>query len=550
MYIAEQLATRKQRALKVMRPELVSSPKLREKFLQEAQIGSHIDSEHVVEVIDAGIESQTGIPWLAMELLRGSTLTDFIARNGPMSAAATRELFGQLCHAMAAAHAAGIVHRDLKPDNLFLAEARREGVRFMLKVLDFGIAKLVSEASTKSTGAMGTPLFMPPEQMAPGRSITPAADVWAMGLIAFYALVGKPYWQSGNDEASNPMMILNEVTNLPIVPPSERLRQLGISAPLPAGFDAWFARCVARGIEDRYQNAQELRAGLEAILDPNDHRAVGPSSFVPGSAPFGAPTSGTIAAAPVASSMPSVDGPTARLAPAVTDFGAQRSAGSSSFGPTSKPASKGTTYVVGGFAAVALVAAIAVGATRIGKPSSATASSSENASKTAEPAPTAAGASATGSASAASSATAEPEPPKLGLKAIADYENPKSDTIQALRSRAFWEGAGRDFQDACARPAAPARWCAAEDFAKGQVALLRNQWKEAADLFASSIRKDGAWASPHIGLSTARARQNDMKGALESTQAAQRIDPASWTAVAAGARVYSVNGKYDDAIEE
>src|SRR5688572_8185070 len=97
VYVAEHLTTKKERALKVMRAELVTSTKMRERFVQEAQVGSRIDSEHVVDVIDAGIDTVSGTPWLAMELLRGSTLTRRIERQGPLSPAIAKDLFGQLC---------------------------------------------------------------------------------------------------------------------------------------------------------------------------------------------------------------------------------------------------------------------------------------------------------------------------------------------------------------------------------------------------------------------------------------------------------------------
>ncbi|MFO0554019.1 MAG: protein kinase [Polyangiaceae bacterium] len=267
VYVVEQLATKKERALKVMRPELIESARLRERFIQEAQIGSKIESEHVVEVIDAGIDKDSGIPWLSMELLRGRTLGQRVRSGGPLSHGEAKQVFAELCHAVGAAHDVGIVHRDLKPDNVFLADTRREGGAFTVKVLDFGIAKLGREAGTHATGAIGTPLFMPPEQMVPGGTVTPAADVWALGLIAFYVLTGKSYWLSGNVESSSAMMVLNEVQNLPIVRPSERVKELKLDVTLPRGFDEWFLRAVHRVVDYRFSDARELRAALEPVLD-------------------------------------------------------------------------------------------------------------------------------------------------------------------------------------------------------------------------------------------------------------------------------------------
>jgi serine/threonine protein kinase len=150
VFVAEQLSTGKPRALKLMLPQLVADPVLRMRFAQEARIGSQIDSEHVVEVVGAGVDAATGMPWLAMELLRGEDLSQVIAHRGAMPVGEVLAVFEQLCHALGAAHAAGIVHRDLKPENLFLAEARRAGAAFTLKVLDFGIAKITQEATPRS----------------------------------------------------------------------------------------------------------------------------------------------------------------------------------------------------------------------------------------------------------------------------------------------------------------------------------------------------------------------------------------------------------------
>ncbi|MCC6521046.1 MAG: serine/threonine protein kinase [Polyangiaceae bacterium] len=266
VYVAEQLATKKQRALKVMQPALVEDDKARERFAQEAQIGAGLESEHIVEVIDAGIDAARGTPWLAMELLKGETVAARVAREGPLPVGVVRELLAQLCHALGAAHDRGIVHRDLKPENLFLAAPRREGVPFTLKVLDFGIAKMVSEAQTHFTGAIGTPLFMAPEQMVPGRRVAPATDVWALGLIAFRLLTGEYYWRAARNESPTAMMLLNEVANLPLEPASARARELGAEELVPAGFDDWFARAVTRDLDDRFRDARAARSALEPVL--------------------------------------------------------------------------------------------------------------------------------------------------------------------------------------------------------------------------------------------------------------------------------------------
>jgi len=260
VYVVEQLSTGKQRALKIMRSQLVEDPKLRQRFEQEARVGARIQSEHVVEVIGAGIDAQTGVPWLAMELLDGEDLAQHLARRGPLPTGELLEIFVQLCHAVGAAHDVGVVHRDLKPENVFLARAHRAGAQFTVKVLDFGIAKVMAEAQTTSTAAMGTPLWMAPEQTEASAKILPTADVWALGLIAYRLLTGRYYWLSAGTETASVASLMREVLFEALAPPSSR------NASLPRGFDEWFAKCVNRDPNLRFPNAREALRALEPLL--------------------------------------------------------------------------------------------------------------------------------------------------------------------------------------------------------------------------------------------------------------------------------------------
>jgi serine/threonine protein kinase len=265
VYVALQISTHRERALKVMLGELATNDELKSRFVQEATIGSQIASDHAVEVVAAGIDPATGAPWLAMELLEGEDLAHFLAKSGPMSPAWVLDLFEQMTHALGAAHEHGIVHRDLKPENVFLARSRRANQSFMVKVLDFGIAKLLGAAKSSATAAVGTPLWMAPEQTQASHAIAPTADVWAMGLIAFRALTGRVYWRTATDPNASSMMILREVVFEPIGAASDRAREIG-GAALPPGFDAWFARCVNRDPAGRFPDARAMHAELRAVL--------------------------------------------------------------------------------------------------------------------------------------------------------------------------------------------------------------------------------------------------------------------------------------------
>jgi serine/threonine-protein kinase len=255
VYLAKQASTGKHRALKVMHREIAADPALAKRFEQEAKVGAKIASEHVVEPIAAGVDAHTGLPYLVMELLEGEDLRRRL-RKGPLPRSEIRVVFEQLCHAMAAAHAGGIIHRDLKPENVFLARARRAGSDpFEVKVLDFGIAKITAEAGTRATkGAVGSPLWMAPEQTTPA-PVGPPADVWAIGLLAFELFTGKSFWRAANADGATTAMLLREVVLDPIPPATERANDLGVAARLPEGFDAWFARCLAREPAYRFADA-------------------------------------------------------------------------------------------------------------------------------------------------------------------------------------------------------------------------------------------------------------------------------------------------------
>ncbi|APR85657.1 Putative serine/threonine-protein kinase pknH [Minicystis rosea] len=266
VYVVEQLSTGSQRALKLMLPQFVQDPRSRQRFEQEARVGARIESEHVVQVLAAGVDDATGYPYIVMELLKGEDLATALRRRGALSPAEVAHIFAQLCHALAAAHASGVVHRDLKPENIFLAASHREGASFTVKVLDFGIAKVVAEAKTHSTAAIGTPLWMAPEQTSAHSTVGPQTDVWALGLIAFRMLTGRIYWIAANDEHANTASLMREILFEPVIPAAARAAQFGAAASLPPGFDDWFARCVHREMSARFPNAAEARAALSSIL--------------------------------------------------------------------------------------------------------------------------------------------------------------------------------------------------------------------------------------------------------------------------------------------
>ncbi len=255
VYVVEQLSTGAQRALKIMLPQLVSDIRHRRRFEQEARIGARIESDHVVQVIGAGIDPRTATPWLAMELLRGEDLASLIASRGPRPLSEVSAILEQVCHALGAAHRAGIVHRDIKPENIFLSAARRADAESEVKILDFGVARMMAEAFYVSgTRNIGSPMWMSPEQTNHGDRVGPAADVWALGLLAFHLLTGIYFWHAANTDA--PLgALLREIVLNDIPSATRRAAEYGVDGLLPPRFNSWFSRCVHRDASARFQDA-------------------------------------------------------------------------------------------------------------------------------------------------------------------------------------------------------------------------------------------------------------------------------------------------------
>jgi len=268
VYVAEQLTTERRVALKVLAryAENISV----ERLLAEARVTSRILSDHIVQVIDAGVDATSGGVFVVMELLHGITLDDRVMDGGPLSAEETAECVRQIASGLDKAHGhvdrggrpAPIIHRDLKPSNVFLT--RRDDGGTLVKILDFGAAKVLSP-TTKTSGVIrGTPQFMASEQ-ALGEPSSPATDIWALGLIAFYLLTGQSYWLSVQQDGTESQLFA-EIVSRPLLPASLRARQLGVAIALPPELDAWFFRCVNRNPAGRFGSAGLAAAELSHVL--------------------------------------------------------------------------------------------------------------------------------------------------------------------------------------------------------------------------------------------------------------------------------------------
>jgi serine/threonine protein kinase len=178
-------------AIKLVLPSMLKSATVVERFLREARAAVRLKSAHVAKILDVGM-LDSGAPYMSMEYLEGHDLGQVLEQEGSISIERAADYVVQACEAVAEAHSLGIVHRDLKPQNLFLA--RGIGGAPILKVLDFGISKVASEAAsglTQSQVTIGSTLFMAPEQMRSAKSVDGRADIWAMGVVLYKLLSGE-----------------------------------------------------------------------------------------------------------------------------------------------------------------------------------------------------------------------------------------------------------------------------------------------------------------------------------------------------------------------
>jgi serine/threonine protein kinase len=192
---AEHLEIGKRLAIKVIDASLAGMKDIAMRFRQEARAASLVESQHIVQVFDVGTDEKLGL-YLVMEYLTGEDLAQVLVREKRLDVDEAVRIAVQVARGLAKAHEAGVVHRDLKPANIFLAE--REDDEPLVKILDFGISKVIdasrAESKLKLTRAgtvVGTPQYMSPEQ-AQGLSVDERTDVWALGLVLYEMLAGRP----------------------------------------------------------------------------------------------------------------------------------------------------------------------------------------------------------------------------------------------------------------------------------------------------------------------------------------------------------------------
>ena len=259
IYKARQVFLDRVLAIKMLKNKF-ASPKARMRFHQEAKAAAALNHPGIVAINDFGIDDEDR-PYMVMEYVQGVTLAD-IVKMSPQSILPLREalpVFIEMLDPMAVAHSHGVVHRDIKPSNIMLA--LREDGTVQIKLLDFGIAKMrdlddhTIQDLTKTGEALGTPLYMSPEQIK-GTRVDSRADIYSFGCVMYMCLTGVPPFVGENKLHT----MDKHVSEIPLT-----LKEASIGLDFPPELESCVMRCLAKEPEQRYQSSDALRRDLVSI---------------------------------------------------------------------------------------------------------------------------------------------------------------------------------------------------------------------------------------------------------------------------------------------
>ena len=250
-------------AIKVLHERFIRQDEIRQRFLEEGRIQAQLRHPNIVPVTD--ILAAPGVAGLVMPLVQGSDLADLLEWHGAVQVEEATAWISQILLALAYVHERGIIHRDLKPANIFIEQLPR---RKIVRVMDFGIAKVLDKSRTRTAAMMGTPAYMSPEQIRSPAHVDARTDLFAVGSILYEMLTGSPAF-----DGDTQFDIQTRIVEGRFTPLRDRRRSL------PGHFDAIVLKALARDPDQRFASANEF---LDAIEEP--------AAFEPTPAPAPAPT--------------------------------------------------------------------------------------------------------------------------------------------------------------------------------------------------------------------------------------------------------------------
>ncbi len=272
VYAAADLRGSAQVALKVFDANVKARAVALSEYQSQARQASGLGVEGIARAYDFGIDANSGLPFSTAERISWTSLDRRVSTSGPLGSDELSRALSVLARALDAAHAARVLHRDLKPQNIFISPDNPEWVR----VTDFGMSA-VRRGAPEAMGWGGPPGYTPPDAVDANAQATPGVDLFALGVIAFFALTRGTPFRSLRVPGFDPNSHWSEL-NQPLYPISERAKEIGVS--LDPIYDPWFARALAIQPHDRFRSAGEMARELSAIADQLSARGgAGPRSM-------------------------------------------------------------------------------------------------------------------------------------------------------------------------------------------------------------------------------------------------------------------------------
>jgi serine/threonine-protein kinase len=246
-------------AIKVLHDHLVSDQEFIKRFSQEAKASSRLSHPNIVTIYDFGIIPKGNRPYIAMDLLKGTPLSDLLTEYNHLSVEDSIPIFKQVCSALAEAHRQGIVHRDIKPENIVLVE--RSGQKWFPIVVDFGIARLLQEDAslgriTRSGTVCGSPTYMSPEQCTSSK-VDQRSDIYSLAIVIYETLTGEVPFVSEE---------LVKVMAMHLSQPPTPLNSVRHDLRFPDRLEAVISKALSKQADQRYKDMEEFAAALEEAV--------------------------------------------------------------------------------------------------------------------------------------------------------------------------------------------------------------------------------------------------------------------------------------------